>query len=76
MSDKKIQRPIRPVDFIIVVLDLLNNIVESFLILIKQLNEIAIYHSGRESKINEVWEDFTSDLEKLQEDNDGTAGYD
>lgn len=76
MSDKKIQRPIRPVDFIIIVLDLLNNIIESFLILIKQLEEIAIYYSGRENKINEVWEDFTADLEKLQEDNDGTAGYD
>ena len=73
MSDKKIQRPIRPVDFLIIFLDLFHNIVESILILIKQLNEVAIYYSGRESQINKIWEDFTADLETIQEDDNGDA---
>ena len=73
MDKDKIHRPIRPVDFIIIVLDLVHNLIESFLVLIKQLSEIAIYHSGRETEINKAWEQFTSDLEKIQEDDNGDA---
>ena len=76
MDKNKIHRPIRPVDFLIVVLDFVQNIIESFLVLFKQLSEIAIYQSGRETEISKAWEDFRQDLEKIQEDNDGTAGCD
>ena len=76
MDKNKIHRPIRPVDFLIVVLDLIQNLIESFLVLFKQLSEIAIYQSGRETEINKAWENFTQDLETIQEDNDGTAGCD
>lgn len=76
MDNNKINRPIRPVDFVQILLDFVQNIIESFLVLVAQLSEIAMYHSGRETEINRAWEDFTKDLEKIQEDNDGTAGCD
>lgn len=75
MDKKKIYRPIRPVDFVQILLDFVQNIIESFLVLFRQLSEIAIYHSGRETEINRAWEEFTTDLEKIQEDNDGNAGF-
>ena len=56
--------------------DFVQNIIESFLVLVAQLSEIAMYHSGRETEINRAWEEFTTDLEKIQEDSDGTAGCD
>jgi hypothetical protein len=33
--------------------------------------EIAIYNANRNSKVNKVWEQFTNDLEKIQEETDG-----
>ena len=75
MDKHKIHRPIRPVDFVQILLDFVQNIIESFLVLVAQLSEIAMYHSGRETEINRAWEEFTTDLEKIQEDSDGDAGF-
>jgi hypothetical protein len=33
--------------------------------------ELAIYNANRNTKINKVWEEFSNNLEKIQEDNDG-----
>jgi hypothetical protein len=33
--------------------------------------EIAIYNANRNSEINKAWEQFSNDLEKIQEDTDG-----
>ena len=41
--------------------------------LIKELIEIATYHTYRETEVNKAWEEFTNDLEKIQEDDNGDA---
>jgi hypothetical protein len=33
--------------------------------------EIAIYNANRQSKVNKVWEQFSNDLETIEEDTDG-----
>lgn len=37
----------------------------------EELLELSVYNANRTSKVNKVWEDFASDLEKIQEDQDG-----
>jgi hypothetical protein len=33
--------------------------------------EIAIYNANRNSKVNKVWEQFSNDLETIEEETDG-----
>jgi hypothetical protein len=33
--------------------------------------EIAVYNANRQSKVNKVWEQFSNDLETIEEDTDG-----
>lgn len=73
MARGKVTRPVRPVDFLIVVLDFVHNLIETFLVLIRELIEIATYHSYRQSEVTKAWEEFSNDLEKIQEDDNGDA---
>ena len=73
MARNRINRPVRPIDFLIVLLDFVHNLIETFLVLIKELIEIATYHTYRETEVNKAWEEFTNDLEKIQEDDNGDA---
>jgi hypothetical protein len=33
--------------------------------------EIAVYNANRNSEVSKVWEKFSNDLEKIEEDTDG-----
>jgi hypothetical protein len=33
--------------------------------------EIAVYNANRNSEVNRAWEQFSNDLEKIEEDTDG-----
>ena len=58
-------------DFLVILAGLCNNSVRAFEVFTEELLELAIYNANRKNKINKVWEEFSNDLEKIQEDNDG-----
>jgi hypothetical protein len=50
---------------------LVHNISSSIHTATEELMEIAVYNANRNSEVNKVWEQFSNDLEKIQEDTDG-----
>jgi hypothetical protein len=66
-----VPRPIHFADFIVVFAGLLHNIFSSLQTFTEELMEIAIYNANRNSKVSKAWEQFTNDLEKIQEETDG-----
>jgi hypothetical protein len=67
----EVPRSVHFADFLVILTGLLHNLSNSITAFTEELMELAIYHATREAKINRVWEDFTNDLEKIQEDTDG-----
>jgi hypothetical protein len=48
-----------------------HNIASSVQTATEELMEIAVYNANRNSEVNKAWEQFSNDLEKIQEDTDG-----
>lgn len=71
MDKNKVTRPVHLADFLVIATDFAHNIAQSVECLTGELMEIAVYHANRTTKINSVWEEFTNDLETIQEENDG-----
>jgi hypothetical protein len=72
MENNKVRRPVRSTDFLVIVSELIFNIFQVITTFFESLFELSIYHANRETELNKVWEDFATDLETIQEDNDGT----
>ncbi len=70
-NNNDVPRPIHFADFLVTLAGLLHNILSSLQTFTEELMEIAIYNANRNSKVNKVWEQFTNDLEKIQEETDG-----
>ena len=70
-NNNDVPRPIHFADFLVTLAGLLHNILSSLQTFTEELMEIAIYNANRNSKVNKVWEQFTKDLEKIQEETDG-----
>ena len=70
-KDNEVPRPATFADFLVVGAGLLNNMVRAFEVFTDELMELAIYNANRTTKINKAWEQFSNDLETIQEDNDG-----
>ena len=70
-NNNDVPRPIHFADFLVTLAGLLHNIFSSLQTFTEELMEIAIYNANRNSKVNKVWEQFTKDLEKIQEETDG-----
>jgi hypothetical protein len=70
-KDNEVPRSATFADFLVVLAGLLNNTTRAFEAFTDELMELAIYNANRTTKINKVWEEFSNDLEKIQEDNDG-----
>ena len=66
-----VPRSVHLADLLVILSGFLYNITNSFTALTEELMELAIYHATRTSRVNRVWEEFTNDLEKIQEDTDG-----
>ena len=66
-----VRRPVRLADFFVVGAGFLHNIASSFDVLTEELMELAIYNANRETELNNIWEKFSSDLETIQEDDNG-----
>ncbi len=48
-----------------------HNVARSVQTATEELMEIAVYNANRNSEVNKAWEQFSNDLEKIQEDTDG-----
>jgi len=70
-NNNDVPRPIHFADFLVTLAGLLHNILSSLQTFTEELMEIAIYNANRNSKVNKVWEQFTNDLETIQEETDG-----
>lgn len=75
MEEDRVRRPVRLADFLVVGAGFLHNLTSALDVLTEELMQLSIYHANRETELNNVWEKFSSDLESIQEDTDGTTGF-
>ena len=71
MDDDKdyVPRSITLSDFLVVVSGFAVNIVRAFEMLASEILDLAVYNANRKTKVSRAWEQFTSDLEKMEEEN-------
>jgi hypothetical protein len=67
----EVPRSVHLADFLVILTGFLHNLSNSFTAFTEELMELSIYHATRKSKVSRVWEEFSNDLEKIQEDTDG-----
>ena len=71
MDDKKVRRPVRFADFLVIGAEVAYNMMQVLTAATEDLLELSIYNANRTTELNKVWEDFATDLETIQEDTDG-----
>ena len=64
-----VPRSITLADFLVVVSGFAVNIVRAFEMLASELLDLAVYNANRKTKVSKAWEQFTSDLEKMEDNN-------
>ncbi len=71
MDDDKdyVPRSITLSDFLVVVSGFAVNIIRAFEMLASEILDLAVYNANRKTKVSKVWEQFTSDLEKMEDNN-------
>ncbi len=71
MDDDKdyVPRSITLSDFLVVVSGFAVNIIRAFEMLASEILDLAVYNANRKTKVSKAWEQFTSDLEKMEEEN-------
>ena len=67
----EVPRPVRPTDGLVIVAEFIYNLCQVVTNLAESLMELSIYHSNRETKVNKIWDEFSQDLETIQEDTNG-----
>jgi len=70
-EDDDVPRSVHSSDILVVISAFFHNLISAFHALSEELLELAVYNANRKNKINKVWNNFTQDLEKIQEDNNG-----
>ena len=68
-DDNNVPRSVRLADFLVVLTSLFNNIFVSIQAFTEELLELAVYNANRETKVSKAWEQFTADLEKMEDNN-------
>ena len=71
MDENKVRRPVRLADFFVVGAGFLHNLTSALDVLTEEIMQLAIYNANRETELNNVWQEFSSELEKITEDDDG-----
>ena len=64
-----VPRSVTLADFLVVVSGFFVNIVRAVEMLASELLDLAVYNANRTTKVSRVWEQFTSDLEKMEDPN-------
>ncbi len=61
-----VPRSVALADFLVVVSGFFVNIVRAVEMLASELLDLAVYNANRTTKVSRAWEQFTSDLEKME----------
>ena len=71
MDDDKdyVPRSITLSDFLVVISGFAVNIIRAVEMLASEILDLAVYNANRKTKVSRVWEQFTSDLEKMEDNN-------
>lgn len=69
----KVRRPVRLADFMVVGANLLYNLAQVAETATGEILELAMYHANRKTEEARAWENFSQDLEKIEEDTDGAS---
>lgn len=64
-----VPRSVRFADFLVVVVGFFHNIMTAFHVFSDELLELATYNAIRETEVSQAWEDFTVDLETMEDPN-------
>ena len=71
MENDRVRRPVRLADFLVIGAGFLHNLTSALDVLTEELMQLSIYNANRETELNNVWEQFSNDLETIQEDDNG-----
>lgn len=71
MEQDKVRRPVRLADFLVIGAGFLHNLTSALDVLTEELMQLSIYNANRETELNNVWEKFSTDLESIQEEDNG-----
>lgn len=69
-----VPRSVTLADFLVVVSGFFVNIVRAVEMFASEILDLAVYNANRTTKVSRVWEQFTSDLEKMEDPN-GQRAY-
>jgi hypothetical protein len=64
-----VPRSITLADFLVVISSFAVNILRAVEALASEILDLAVYNANRKTKVSKVWEQFTSDLEKMEDNN-------
>ena len=64
-----VPRSITLADFLVVISGFAVNVLRAFEMLASELLDLAVYNANRKTKVSRAWEQFTSDLEKMEDNN-------
>jgi len=64
-----VPRSITFADFLVVISGFAVNIIRAIEMLASEILDLAVYNANRKTKVSRVWEQFTSDLEKMEDNN-------
>ena len=64
-----VPRSITLADFLVVISGFALNILRAFEMFESELLDLAVYNANRKTKVSKAWEQFTSDLEKMEDNN-------
>lgn len=67
-ANKKIRRPVRWTDFLVMFIGFIYNFTQIVEALASEIYELSIYHANQQTDVKQAWEEMAMDLETLEED--------
>jgi hypothetical protein len=64
-----VPRSVTLADFLVVLSGFTVNIIRAIEMLASEILDLAVYNANRKTKVSRVWEQFTQDLEKMEDGN-------
>ena len=68
-QDDYVPRSIRRADFLVVFAGFFHNIMSAIHAFSEEILELATYNAIRTTQVNQAWEKFTQDLERMEDGN-------
>lgn len=66
-GDEDVPRSVTSADILVVLTGFVHNLASTVHALTEDLMELATYHAIRQNKVKAVWEQFTNDLETMED---------